>query len=112
MLDVNQLLAQFDSRIENVTDEILDFWTNLLNVRETRQLFQKGIKVSQKIVDLQKLLQEIELKQSKKESKIYIQMAGFYKMVLFKTNEYLLMMEKATQALHMKKLSIENRDKE
>jgi hypothetical protein len=35
MLDVNQLLATFDTKIDKVTEDILDFWQNLINLKET-----------------------------------------------------------------------------
>ena len=112
MLDVNQLLAEFDSKMESVSEEILDFWQNLLNTKETVLLFQQGLRISRAVTSLQELLEELEGKQSNKESKIYLQMASFYKQVIFKSTEYQLMLEKATQACQMKKLAMENREKE
>jgi hypothetical protein len=39
-------------------------------------------------------------------------MASFYDSVVFKSNEYFMMIDKARMAFQMKKLAIENREKE
>ena len=95
-----------------MSEEILDFWQNLVNVRETRQIFTQGIKISNQLNEFLDLFSEIERKQSDKESKIYLQMASFYENVVFKSSECFLMIEKARQASQMRKLAIENREKE
>ena len=41
-----------------------------------------------------------------------MQMASFYSSVVFKSNEYFLMLEKARQASVMRRLAVENREKE
>lgn len=52
LLRVNQLLVEFDNSLERITSEILDFWENLLNSKETVQIFTQGLKISAQIKDL------------------------------------------------------------
>lgn len=39
LLRVNQLIVEFDTSIERISMEIMDFWENLLNQKETVQIF-------------------------------------------------------------------------
>ena len=43
MLRVNQTIAEFDSSIEKASVDIHDFWSCLVNQRDTDKLFTKGI---------------------------------------------------------------------
>lgn len=49
MLKVNQLLVEFDSSIEKICSEILEFWEDLLNTRDTITLFTKGIEIARQL---------------------------------------------------------------
>lgn len=49
LLKVNQLLVEFDTSMERISSEILDFWENLVNSRETIQIFTQGIKISDQL---------------------------------------------------------------
>ncbi|TNV87759.1 hypothetical protein FGO68_gene17348 [Halteria grandinella] len=105
LLRVNQLLVEFDNQLERISNEILDFWENLVNSRETVQIFTQGIKISDYLKEVQTLLSEIQEKQSDSESKIYLQMAQFYGQVVFKSFESMQMLDKARIAIQVKKLS-------
>lgn len=83
----------------------MDFWENLVNSRETVQIFTQGIKISDYLKEVQTLLSEIQEKQKDSESKIYLQMAQFYGQVVFKSFESMQMLDKARIAIQVKKLS-------
>ena len=62
MLEVNQLMVDFDNLIESLTDMIHDFWENLLNNRESKEIYEKGMSISDKLKDMQNILANIEKK--------------------------------------------------
>lgn len=43
ILKVNQLIVEFDNSLERATDEVHEFWENLVSQRDTTKLFTKGI---------------------------------------------------------------------
>lgn len=105
MLRLNQLIVQFDNTIETISDQIHEFWDNLLNQREIKEIFAQGIHISDELNKLTKLLSDVESLQSDRETRIYLQMAQFYSQVVFKTNESYQMLDKARIAYQIKKIS-------
>ena len=98
LLKVNQLLVEFDNTVERITGEILEFWENLVSSKETLQIFNQGIRISEQIKQVQKLLLEIQVNQSESETKIYLQMAQFFSQVVFKSYESIQMVDRARVA--------------
>lgn len=43
MLLVNQMLVEFDSALERITDSIHTFWSNLASGRNIKTIFNQGI---------------------------------------------------------------------
>ena len=72
LLKVNQLLVEFDNTIERITGEILEFWENLVNSKESLHIFNQGLKISYQIQEMHQLLLEISENQSDSETKIYL----------------------------------------
>lgn len=112
LLEVNQLMVKFDEQIEALGGKILEFWSNLVNTKNTQSLFEKGIQITKELESLNSTYQEIDQKPAVKESKLYLQMAVFNKAVLFKESEYLREMMKSKAAIKMKKMINLTEDKE
>ena len=75
MLEMNQLLLEFDTALQKTTEEIREFWHSVTTQRDTRGLFERGIKISEELQQVQKLVRRIEKQENQKESKVYLQMA-------------------------------------
>eukprot|EP00347_Sterkiella_histriomuscorum_P020578 403337267 len=113
MLDLNQLYAGFEQQLDRVSDSIYRFWNNLIHEKETTNIYQKGIQISEGIKNIYKLYQEIELKQGdRKEIKIFIMMGAFYKLVVFKNEEHILEMQKSRHAHQTRKLARDYKERD
>jgi hypothetical protein len=75
MLEMNQLLLEFDTALQKTTEEIREFWHSVSTQRETSGLFGRGIRISEELQRVQKLVSSIERQENQKESKVYLQMA-------------------------------------
>ena len=75
MLEMNQLLLEFDTALQKTTEEIRDFWHSVSSQREISGLFGRGIRISEELQRVQKLVSSIERQENQKESKVYLQMA-------------------------------------
>jgi hypothetical protein len=75
MLEMNQLLLEFDTALQKTTEEIREFWYSVSTQRETSGLFGRGIRISEELQRVQKLVTSIERQENQKESKMYLQMA-------------------------------------
>lgn len=79
------MLAKFENGLEHLTEDIMKFWTNLLNDKGGYTLYEKGLTISKQVNDVIELYEDIDRKQQERnEIKLYIQMAAFYKYLIFK----------------------------
>jgi hypothetical protein len=60
MLEMNQLLLEFDTALQKTTDDIREFWQSVSTQRDTSALFGRGIKISEELQRVQKLVISIE----------------------------------------------------
>ena len=75
MLQMNQLLLEFDTALQKTTEDIREFWQSVSTHWDTSGLFGRGIKISEELQRVQKLVSSIEKQENQKESKVYLQMA-------------------------------------
>jgi hypothetical protein len=88
MLKVNQLMNSFEKQVEDLTDDISEFWHDLYQEREKSNLYQNGLKITKAIDEVRDLYYDIEKNMKDRvDSKLYLIMSAFYKFVIFKGKE-------------------------
>eukprot|EP00347_Sterkiella_histriomuscorum_P020345 403338165 len=105
MLELNQLVSKFERKLEVLSLGIQKFWKTLIQEKQSFEIFQKGLKISQSLNSLSDLYDIIQEKQGEnREIKVYILMSGFYKYVVFKPSECMQEIQKSRQVYQTKKI--------
>jgi hypothetical protein len=82
---------------------IFNFW-ECLSFSKPINYYEDGLKISNGIDHLRRIYYEAEKNDNKLEIRLYLQMASFYKLVLFKSNECFDEIQKCKSALNSKSI--------
>eukprot|EP00347_Sterkiella_histriomuscorum_P000115 403377120 len=102
-------VSKFERKLEILSLGIQKFWKTLIQEKQSFEIFQKGLKISQSLNSLSDLYDIIQEKQGEnREIKVYILMSGFYKYVVFKPSECMQEIQKSRQVYQTKKIRSQN----
>eukprot|EP00347_Sterkiella_histriomuscorum_P011309 403372943 len=106
MIDLNHLVSNFESKMENLASEVQKFWKNLVHEKQSFEIYRKGLNISKGLNSLSELYEVIQDKQGgNKEIKVFILMSGFYKYVVSKPQECMEEIQKSRLVYQTKKIS-------
>eukprot|EP00347_Sterkiella_histriomuscorum_P018577 403344984 len=88
IIESNQFMTKFDKYMIDVSNKISEFWQTLYSQKEQSNLYQMGLIISRKLERVKQVYKDVEQKLTQNvDSKLYVKMAAFYKLVLFKSKE-------------------------